>query len=101
MTESSIKNNLALEKFINKLLETMKGRGIIASYLLSPLSKITNPGNTSHFNLVKDANSNRVLDLVIHNLTPFTLYDNLFTFRETSKKFELKGNLLKMITNKN
>ena len=79
----------------------MNGRGIIASYLLFPLSKIINTGNINQFKLVKDSISNRVNDLLIHNIIPFTLYDNLFTFRETSKKFELKGNLLKMITNKN
>ena len=32
---------------------------------------------------------------------PVTLYRNLLTFRDTDKKFELQGNLLKMITNKN
>ena len=32
---------------------------MLASYLLSPLSKITNPGNSTQFKLVKDHNSNR------------------------------------------
>ena len=32
---------------------------------------------------------------------PVTLHDNLLTFRDTNKQFELKGELLKMITNKN
>ena len=38
---------------------------------------------------------------MIHNTIPITLHDNLLTFRDTNKIFELKGDLLKMITNKN
>ena len=68
---------------------------------MSPLSKITNPENSSQFKLVKDHNSNRVNDLLIKNTIPRTLYNNLLTFRDTNKVFELKGNLLKMITNNN
>ena len=101
ITENSIKNNEALENLNNKLLEIMNDRGILASYLMSPLSKITNPENTTQFKLVKDSSSNRVNDLLIHNTIPITLYNNLLTFRDTDKEFELKGDLLKMITNKN
>ena len=101
ITENSIRNNEALETLNNKLLEIMNDRGILASYLMSPLSKITNPENTTQFKLVKDSSSNRVNDLLIHNTIPITLYNNLLTFRDTDKEFELKGNLLKMITNKN
>ena len=101
ITESSKENNLALENLNNKLLEIMNDRGILATYLMSPLSKITNPENTTQFKLVKDSSSNRVNDLLIHNTIPITLYNNLLTFRDTDKEFELKGDLLKMITNKN
>ena len=100
-TESSIKNIIALENLNNKLLEDMNDRGIIASYLMSLLSKTTNPENTSQFKLVKDSRSNRVNDLLIHNSIPITLHDNLLTFRDTKRHFELKKDLLKMITNKN
>ena len=79
----------------------MNDRVILASYLISPLSKITNPENTTQFNLVNDSSSNRVNDLLIHNTIPITLYNNLLTFRDTGKEFELKGDLLKMMTNKN
>ena len=51
ITESSKDNNLALENLNNKLLEIMKDRGILATYLISPLSKITNPENTTQFKL--------------------------------------------------
>ena len=101
ITESSIKNNQAIENLNNKLLEIMNDRGILASYLMSPLSKITNPENTTQFKLIKDSISNRVNDLKINNSIPITLYNNLLTFRDTNKQFELKGDLLKMITNKN
>ena len=101
ITESSITNNKAMENINNNLLEIMNDRGILATYLMSPSSKITNPENTTQFKLVKDANSNRVNDLNINNSIPITLYNNLLTFRDTGKEFELKGDLLKMITNKN
>ena len=68
---------------------------------MSPLSKITNPENTTQFKLVKEYSSNRVNDLEIHNTIPITLTENLLKFRDTSKVFKLKGDLLKMITNKN
>ena len=99
ITESSKENNLALDNINNKLLEIMNDRGILASYLMSPLSKITNPQNTSQFKLVRDHNSNRVSDLLMKNKIPITLYGNMLTFRDTGKEFELTGDLLKMKTN--
>ena len=101
ITEFSIKNNQAIENLNNKLLEIMNDRSILASYFMTPLSKITNPENTSQFRLVKDSSSNRVNDLLKHNTIPITLYNNLLTFRDTNKQLELKGDLLKMITNNN
>ena len=101
ITETSIKNNQAIEKLNNKLLEIMNDTGILASYLMSPLYKITNPENTTQFKLVKDSNSNRVNDLRINKTIPITLYNKLLTFRNTGKEFELKGDLLEMITNEN
>ena len=99
ITESSKENNLALENLNNKLLEIMNDRGILASYLMSPLSKITNPENTSQFKLVNDPNSNRVNDLLMKNKIPITVYGNMLTFRDANKQFELKGDLLELITN--
>ena len=99
ITESSSKNNQAIENLNNQLLEIMNDRGILASYLMSPLSKITNPENSSQFKLVKYPSSNRVNDLKIHNSIPITLYGNILTFCDTGKEFELRGDLLEMITN--
>ena len=101
ITESSTLNNEAIIELNNKLLEIMDDRGILASYLMSVLSKITNSENISQFKLVKDHNSNRVNDLLKKNTIPNNLHNNLLTFRDTGKVFELKGDLLKMITNKN
>ena len=68
--------------------------------MLCPLSKITNPENTSQFKIVKDHNSNRVNDLLIHNTIPVTFFNNLSTLSDTRTEFELKWDLLKMITHK-
>ena len=68
---------------------------------MSPLSKIANLENTNQFKLVRDSTSNRVNDLLLHNTPPNILHDNLLTFRDTNKVFELKGDLFKMITIKN
>ena len=101
ITGASLKTNQAIENLNNKLSEIMNDRCIIASYLMSSLSKITNPENTTQFKLVKDSNSNRVNDLKINKTIPITLHDNLLTFRDTNKVFELKVDLLKMITKRN
>ena len=79
----------------------MNVRGLSAPYLMSPLSKITNAENTTQFKLVDDHNSNRVNDLLIKNTIPITLYNNMLTFRDTAREFEMKGDFLKKITNKN
>ena len=99
ITETSIKNKQAIENINNNRLEIMNDRGILATYLMSPLSRITNPENTSQFKLVKDPSSNRVNDLKINKTIPITLYGNMLTIRDTNKQFELKGDLLEMITN--
>ena len=101
MSITSEENNKALENLNNKLLKILNDRGILATYLMSPLSEITNRDITSQFKLVKDSSSNRVNDLLINETTPITLHENLLTFRDTSKIFELKGDPLKIITNKN
>ena len=68
---------------------------------MSPLSKLTNPENSTQFKLVKDHNLNSVNDLLIHNPKPINLYNNLLPFRDSNEQYELKGHLLEMITNKN
>ena len=100
MTETSKKNNKALVNLNEKLLGKMNDRGILASYLRSPLTKNTKPEHTSQFKLVKDSQSKRVND-PLNKTKTITLYDTLWTFRDTDKKIELKGDHLEMITNEN
>ena len=50
--ETSIKNNQALENLNNKLLEILQDRGIFATYLMYPLSKVTNPEKSTHIRLL-------------------------------------------------
>ena len=100
ITETSIENNKTPSNSNNKFLETMNDRGIIERCLLSPLSIFTNPEDTSQFKLLKDPSPNRVNDLLIHTEKPVSLYNNLLTFRDSDKRFEIQGKLLKMITKK-
>ena len=73
ITETSVKNNQAIENLDNKLPEIMNDRGIIAPYLLSPLAKIFNPENTTQFKIINDSTSDRVHDLKINNSIPIIL----------------------------
>ena len=79
----------------------MNDRVILATYLMSPLTKITNSESASQYKLVKASNSKRVIDLKINKTIPNTLNNNMLTFRDSNKQIELKGDLLKMMTNKN
>ena len=99
IAETSLENNQTIENINNKLLEITNDRGILATYLMTPLSKNTNPENASQFKLVKDPSSNRLNDLKINKTIPITLYGNMLTFRDKGKELELTGDLLKMITN--
>ena len=101
ITETSNKNNQAIENLNIKFLKIMIDRGILATYLMSLLSKITNLENTSQFELVKHSSSSRVIDLLIQKSIPTILHDNVLTFRDTGKVFEGKVDLLKMIAHKN
>ena len=101
MTESSKKNNKTLLKLNDKLLELMKNRGAIESFLMSPRSKFIDPDYISQITLVKDPQSKRIADLLINKTIPVTLYDNLLTFHDTDKMFEFHGHFLKKITIKN
>ena len=62
MTETSIKNNIESEISDDKRSEMKKDGRKTASYLLSPLSEITNPEHSSLVKLVKYPHSNRAKD---------------------------------------
>ena len=61
ITETSIEKDKELEKLNNKLLEIMNDGGILPSYPLSPLSKITNPVHTGQYKTVNDPSLNRIM----------------------------------------
>ena len=101
VTEVYIENNKALASVNDKLFELLNNRGVLASCLLSPLSKTPNPGDTSQFKLINYPDSNQVNRLLINKTIPVTLYTSLLTFCGTDKKSKLEGDVVKMITNKN
>ena len=82
-TISDNKNKKPIENINEKKFEIRNDRGILASYLISPSSKITNPENTTQFKLVKDHNSNRVNDLLKNKSLPINLHNSFLTFRDT------------------
>ena len=63
----------------------MNDMGIFSRNLLTPLSDVLNPGNTSQFKLVKDPQSNAFKGLLIVKAMPVTLCDNLSNFHEPEK----------------
>ena len=81
MMLTSKENNKALENLNTKFLEIQNDRSIIASHLMSPLSKITNLENTNQFKLAKDSNSKRVIDLLKRNTIPVILYFDISWYR--------------------
>ena len=99
MMVTSKENNKELENLNKELLEIKNDKSKLATSLMYPSFKITNPENTTQFKLVKVSHSNRVNDLLIQNSIRVTLYDKLLTFRDTGKMFELKGDLLQVTTN--
>ena len=80
MILTSKENNIAPENLNDKHLKIMNVWGTSASYLLSPLSKITKLEHTSQFKLIRDSNSNGVSELLINKTIPVTLQKNLLTF---------------------
>ena len=73
MMLTSEENNRALENINDKLLIIMNVSGTLATFLLSLLSKITNPDHTIQYKLVKDPSSSRVNDLLKNKTIPVSL----------------------------
>ena len=73
MTEKSKQNSKSLENMNNQFLEKTNGRGILATYLLSLLSEISNSESISQFKLIKDPDSTRVNDLLKKNFPSYQL----------------------------
>ena len=95
MMETSKENKKTLEKLSDKLSKILNDRCSIASNLMLPLSKITEPEHISQFKLIKDPCSKTVNYFLIKKTLPVTLYDNLLTFFDTGNEFDLQEGLSK------
>ena len=94
LTESSINNNKAIENLNEKVLESMNDKGLVDSSILEVLKS----DNKGQFRLTKDPNSTKPNDLLINEKIPVTNFNNMLTFRDNNKVFELEGDLYKVIT---
>ena len=72
---------------------------MIAPYLASSLVNLFETENKSQFKLLKDPNSIRMNDLLIHGNIPATLYSNMLTFGDTNRSVKLDRELLRTMTN--
>ena len=96
LTESSINNNKTIENLNEKLLESMNDKGLIDSSLI----EILKPDNEGQFRLIKDPNSTKPNDFLNNEKVPFTIFNNMLTFRKNKKKvFKLEGDLLEAMLN--
>ena len=94
LTESSIKNNKAIENLNEKVLESKNDKGLIDSSLI----KIIKSDNKGQFRLTKDPNSTKPNDFSINEKVLVTLFSNMLTFRDTKEVFKIEGDLYKVIT---
>ena len=94
ITETSIKNNKAIEDLNEKYLESMNDKGLIDSSLIEVI-KFDNKGQ---FRLTKDPNSTKTNDFLFNEKVPVTIFSNMLTFRDTKKVFKIEGDLYKVIT---
>ena len=95
ITETSIKNNQAIENLNEKVLESMNDKGLIDSSLIDVIKS----DNKGQFRLSKDPNSTKTNDFLINEKVPVSIFSNMLTFRDTNKVFKLEGDLLKVMTN--
>ena len=94
ITESSIKNNKAIENLNEKVLESMNDKGLIDSSLI----EVIKSDNKGQFRLTKDPNSAKTNDFLINEKVQVTIFSNMLTFRDTKKVFKIEGDLYKVIT---
>ena len=87
ITESSIKNNKALQNLSEKFVELMNEKGMIAPYLVSSLVNLFKTENKSQLTLLKDLNSTKWNDFLINGGIPVTIYSNILIFRDSNKSF--------------
>ena len=99
ITETSVKSNKAIENLNQNVLEITNDKGMVAPYVASSFVNLFTPENKSQFKLMKDHNSGKMNDFLLHGNIPVTLYSNMLTFRDSIKSFKLNEDLLKTMTN--
>ena len=97
-TETSIKNNKAIENLNHKVLEFLNDKGMIALYSTSSLVNLLNLKTKANLALKKDFPSSKKNDFLIHGKMPVTLYSNMLNFRDSKKSLDLSGDLLETMT---
>ena len=65
--------------------------------LATALVNLFKLGNTSPFKILKKSTIKKIKDFLINKNIPATFHDNLLTFHDSNKKFELKEQHLKII----
>ena len=90
-TETFIKNNKVLENLNEKILDLMNDKGMIAHTLASSLVNLFKPENKSQFRLENDLKSTWMNDFLINGGVPVKIYDNMLTFRDSNRSFNLDG----------
>ena len=65
----------------------MNDKGMIASYLASSLFFLLKPGNKFKLRIIKDLDSTKMNDFLIHGIIPIILYSNMLNFRDSNKSF--------------
>ena len=93
ITESSIKNNKAIENLNERILELVNDKGLIAPYLTTSLVNLFKLENNSQFRFKKDLNSTMVKDFLINEGIPVTFFSKMITFRDSIKSFKIDGDL--------
>ena len=81
LTESSINNNKAIENLNEKVLESMKDKGLVDSSILEVIKD-----SGGQFRLIKDPNSIKKNDFLINEKVPVTIFNNMLTFRNNNNK---------------
>ena len=99
ITETSINNNKAIENLSDRKLELMDDKGLIALYLASSLVNFFKLEKKSIQIEKKDLNLTKMIDFLIIEGIPVTLFSNMITFRDSNVYFKLDGDLLETITN--
>ena len=92
MTETSIKNNRAIEILNEKVLELMNDKGMVAPCLASSLVNLSTLENKSQFKIITQSNSINRIDFLTNGSIPVTLYSNMLTFRDSKNYFKSSEN---------